>query len=261
MNKNSFLKVELLQQYDVLNQEYVEDRSIKIDINAVQHGILKEVGTSEFIILLAIASYMDKEGESFPSQRKLSEITGLSLPTVNKLVNKLLKIKVNGVPLLSRQFEQVGGRKKFSVYKLNVEKSEAEASSLKVEIGKEEPKKKKTAKDYAGHFCCLYEKEYGIKYIMNYARDLSLLKNKLMASFDEGTILAMMEYAIKNYRVKWGSANFPYPTIPMLCGWLGNAVMQQMKLEDENEAHREALEELTAQYLEEDYSAFDNILD
>ena len=260
MNNNSFLKVELIQQYDVINQSYVEDRSIKLDIHAIQQGILKEIGAGEFIILLAIASYMDREGEAFPSQRKLAELTGYSLPTVNKLVNKLLTTKINGVPVLARDLEQAGGRKKFSVYKLNVEKTENSTSDLSVEQEDVQEPKKRTAKDYAGKFCSMYEEEYGIKYLVKYARDLSLIKNKLMANFDDETILSMIEYAIKNYRVKWSSANFPYPTIPMLCGWLGNNVLQQMKQEQEAEAKKEALADLTAQYLEDDYSAFDSIL-
>lgn len=262
-NKNSFLKVELLQQYDVLNQTYVEDRSVKLDINSIQHGIIKEIGASEFVVLMAIASFTDIEGEAFPSQRKLAEVTGLSLPTVNKLVNKLLEVEINGVPILSRKFEQTKTKRNFSVYSLNTVKSENEESDLKVNFQKtvtEERQKKKTAKDYSAKFCSLYEEEFGVKYIPSYARDMSLIKTKLMANFEEEQILELIEYCVKNYKEKWAKPSYPYPTIPMICGWLGNAALQLIKQEKEKEKEQAMLEELTAQYVDADYSDFDRLL-
>lgn len=260
-NKNSFLKVELLQQYDILNQVFVEDRNIKLDIPSIQHGIIKEIGASEFAVLMAIASFTDIEGEAFPSQRKLAEITGLSLPTVNKLVNRLLEIEINGVPILSRKFEQTKTKRNFSVYSLNTVKGENEESDLKVNFQNSEPAKKRTAKDYSRMFAELYEEEFGVKYIPSYARDMSLIKSKLMANFEDEQILELIEYCVKNYREKWAKPSYPYPTIPMICGWLGNTALQLIKQEKEKEKESEMLEELTSQYVDSDYSDFDRLMD
>lgn len=265
-NRNSFLKVELLKQYDVINQTYVEDRNVKLDLNAIQHGIIKDIGASEFVILCAIASYSDLEGEAFPSQRKLAEITGFSLPTVNKLVNRLLEVEINGIPLLSREFEQTGSKKKFSVYSLNAKKKLNEESDLKVIFqNKEEGEavadapKKKTAKDYSGLFCHLYEEQFGIKYIVSYARDLSLIKNKLMSNFEPEQIMELIEYVIKNYKEKWSKPSYPYPTIPMVCGWLGNTALQCIEQEKQKVQEQEKIAEITADYVNADYSKFDLI--
>lgn len=262
-NKNSFLKVELIQQYDVINQSYVEDRNVKLDIHSIQNGIIKEIGASEFVVLMAIASFTDLEGEAFPSQRRLAEVTGLSLPTVNKLVNRLLEIEVNGVPVLSRKFEQTKNKRNFSVYSLNTVKPENEESDLKVnfqEVEVEEKPKKKTAKDYSAKFCSMYEEEFGVKYIPSYARDMSLIKSKLMANFTEEQINDLITYVIKNYRERWAKPSYPYPTIPMMCGWLGNTALQLMQKDKEKAMESEKLEELTAQYVDADYSDFDKIL-
>lgn len=263
-NKNSFLKVELLQQYDVLNQSYVEDRNVKVDIHSIQKGIIKEIGASEFVVLMAIASFTDIEGEAFPSQRKLAEVTGFSLPTVNKLVNRLLEVEINGVPVLSRKFEQTKTKRNFSVYSLNTVKTENEESDLKVNFQNVEPEekpKKKTAKDYSAKFCAMYEEEFGVKYIPSYARDMSLIKSKLMANFEEEQILELIEYCVKNYKEKWAKPSYPYPTIPMICGWLGNTALQMIKQEKEKAKESEKLEELTAHYVNADYSDFDRLLD
>lgn len=264
-NKNSFLKVELLKQYDVINQSYEEDFSLKLNIPAIQHGIMREIGITEFGVLLAIASFCDEEGQSFPSQRKLVEVTGLSLPTVNKIVNKLLTTEINGVPVLAREFEQTRNKRNFSVYSLNTTKKENEESDLKVifQEPKEEPKpvvpKKKTAKDYSAMFKHLYEEEYGISYIVSYARDNSLIKNKLMANFSEEEIKAMIEYVIKNYKSNWAKPNFPYPTIPMMCGWLGNTAIQQMKQKRDKEEEVQLLETVAMEHLENEADILDLI--
>ena len=264
-NKNSFLKVELLQQYDIINQTYVEDRNIKVDMLSLQHGLIKEIGATEFSVLMAIASFTDVEGQAFPSQRKLVEVTGLSLPTINKIVNKLLATEINGVPILSREFEQTRNKRNFSVYTLNTTKQENEESDLKVvfqeipeEVPAEKPKKK-TARDYSAMFKHLYEQEYGINYIVSYARDNSLIKTKLMSNFTEEEIVELIEYIIKNYRSKWAKPSFPYPTIPMMCGWLGNTAIQMMKQQKDKEKEAEMIEEVAMENLEAEADVLDLI--
>lgn len=257
-NKNSFLKVELFQQYDVINQSYVEDRSVKLDIGAIQSGIIKDIGASEFAVLIAIASYTDIEGNAFPSQRRLSELTGLSLPTINKIVNRLITIEINGVPILSREFEQLGSKKKYSIYRVNAGKVENEKSDLKVNF-QEDKSKPKNSKDYAMMFKHLYEEEYGIPYSINFKREVSMIKNKLVKCFTEEQICELLEYIVKNYKIKWSNPSYPYPTISMICSWLGNTAMQMMKEEKDKSVEAQRLEELTSQYVDADYSDFDGI--
>lgn len=262
-NKNSFLQVELIQQYDVLNQSYLEDRSVKIDIPAIQNGIIKQIGASEFAVLCAIASYTDNHGQGFPSQRVLSEITGLSLPTINKLVNKLLRTEINGVPVLAREFDQVGKSKKFSIYSLNTVKEKNTTSDLKINFQNEEDitleTKEKTAKDYAHMFKYLYEKKYKIPYQLNYGRELAMIKTKLMKNFTEKQIIEIIEFTIENYKKIWAKDLYPYPTIPMLCSWLANTVIQTIAKEKEKEQEHTKMQEMTADYVNADYSSFDNI--
>lgn len=238
MKQDSFLRVEVIQEYDIVNQSYVESRNIKISTQSLQAGLIKELGGTEYCVLSAIASFCDVEGEAFPSQRKLAEITGFSLPTINKAVAKLLETKVNGVPVIAREIESMGSKKRFSIYNLYVKEEEAE--------------KKKTARDYVGKFKYLFEEKYGFPYVVNYARDTSLIKKKLMADFEEADVEAIIEYAIEHYQEKWANTKYPYPTISMICTWLANAVMKELIQE------KKKAEELSKRLKEAEESAMES---
>lgn len=270
---NKFLRVELVRSFDVTGQNYVEDNSLRVSMDLLQKGIIRQIGANEFVVLMAIASFCDSECESFPSQRKIAEVTGYSLPTVNKIVNNLLEIKMNGVPLLTRSFEQSNSKKKFSIYSLNthqeVEKEEElkdifqkekpeEVEKVAVEVKEQKPKKK-TAKDYAVYFKTLYEEEFGINYMINFSKDTVMIKSKLIKEFSEEEILSIFEYVIKNYKTKWANTRFPYPTIGQICSWLGNTALQCMKQELKHEEELDELRETVKLYEEEDYSTFDRI--
>lgn len=222
MNCNSFLKVELRQEYDISQQRYVEERNIKVSTQSLQHGLIKDIGVTEFTILCVISSFCDVEGEAFPSQRTIADITGLSLPTVNKAIGNLLETKIDGVPILSRELESLGSRKRFSVYKLFVKPDE-------------DVKKKKTARDFVLYFKDQFENKYKFPYLVNYARDGSLFKKKLMVDFTEDEIIKIIDYAIEHYTEKWGNERFTHPTISMLSGWLGNAVVKELLKEQQQE--------------------------
>lgn len=260
MTENSFLQVELIQTFDLINQKHLEQMNVKVGIKAIQQGLIKELGTNEFAILLAIASYCDVDGQAFPSQRILSELTGLSLPTVNRVINKLLETKINGVPVLHRDFEKNASNKKFSVYTLNVKESEAALDpEVLVETDPKSKPTKRTARDFAFEFKNRYEEAYSIPYVINYAKDTSLIKKKLIGQFTEEQILQMFDYVITNYREKWAKANYPYPTIAMICSWLGNVAIQQLEVMKQADQEAAAIQTLTDHYKDSDYSDFDSL--
>ena len=249
---NSFLQVELVQTFDLIQQKHIEQMNVKVGIKALQCGLIKHIGANEFAVLVAIASFCDGEGMSFPSQRKLVEVTGLSLPTINRIVNKLLETEINGVPILYRDFEISASRKKFSVYKMNITDDAAADTD-------EEPKTKRTARDFAFEFKKRYEEKYGINYVINYGKDTSLIKKKLIDQFTEEEILKIFDYVVENYRDKWANTNYPYPTISMVCSWLGNVAIQQLKEQQDAESEAEAIQTLTEVYKEMDYTDFDSL--
>lgn len=264
MTDNKFIQVELIQTFDLLQQKHIEQMNVKVGIKAIHSGLIKEIGATEFAVLVAIASFCDCDGTAFPSQRKLVELTGLSLPTINRVVNKLLETEVNGVPILYRQFELSASRKKFSVYTVNEIAQQEEATQdapAESEVIEDENVTevvyKRTARDFAFEFKNRYERAYNIPYVINYAKDTSLIKKKLIGQFTEEQILQMFDYIIENYRNKWAKPNYPYPTISMVCSWLGNVAIQQMTEHENQLKEAEAIQTLTESYKDTDYSDFD----
>lgn len=318
--QQAILEAELLQSFDVFEKRYKESLTLKLSIKAVQSKLIAKLGVNEFAVLMTIASFIDREGEAFPSQRKIAELTGLSLPTVNRTVNNLLKAEFNGQPLLSREFMLSSSKKKFSVYTLHptvftdeaspecvptcettneseevqaepsdslaldtVATHEAEIAPQSVPVALEDklveelPKaseieekapivdelkpqtKPRTSRDFLFYFKELYETTYQIPYVLNYGRDGAAFKNKLMPSYSEEELLALLEYIVKEYPTKWANDRYPYPNVSMIASWIATTASQEMKKEAKKDEAFQEVQALTASYIEEDYQDFDLI--
>lgn len=246
---NSNIKVELIKQYDVQSGTYQEERNIKLNMKSVQGGLIKELGTTPFAVLMAIVSFCDIEGESFPSQRKLAEVTGLTQATVHKAIKKLLETEVNGVPILSRELETLGSRTKFSVYSILTEPAGTSAP------------KKKTSRDYVLKFKELFEKTYGFSCVVNYGRDCSLVKNKLMANFTEEEVDMILEKGVVDYKKRWSNEKYPYPTLTMVCTWIADTLIKEHKAEQEKVEEQEKIMEQAQKDAEQTEASFQKFLD
>jgi len=88
---------------------------LRVYNSIITSGILKDLKPTQFTILYAIASYMDVNRNSYPTQRQLAEITGVTLPTAQKALKGLLEYRYNGKPILSCEMVQKG-RYKNTVY-------------------------------------------------------------------------------------------------------------------------------------------------
>lgn len=197
-----------------------------VSLEAIQNGLIKEIGANRFSVLLAIVSFMDRNGTCYPSQRKLSELTGQSVNTVNKLINELLEIKVDGRHILKRKKAGEGFRKR-SEYYITVGEMTATDGEIPETANKtvEEilaDKAVLTSKDVADYFMELYENEFGVGYVINYGRDLGQIKNKLLKAYDKDTLLGIVKVAVQQYKARWANDKYPLPTIPMLSSWLAN---------------------------------------
>lgn len=114
-NSNKFLSILFNTEYDATNKTHKRETFLKIDVTALRSGLLHHIKGSELTVLLAIASFMDNDGVCYPTQRQISDITGISLPTVNKAISNLLNIRINDMPVLERKLRG-SGQKKNSIY-------------------------------------------------------------------------------------------------------------------------------------------------
>ena len=124
-----------------------------------------------------------------------------------------------------------------------------------------EPPKRviKNSKDIAHYFAEQYKEAYGKSYVINYKRDLGLIKNKLIKNFSIDEIVEIIDLTIKDYPTRWGNSKYPYPTIGMLCSWLCNEVVRALLEQQKTDKKSKELIDQTADYVDADYSDFMDI--
>lgn len=92
---------------------------VSMKSSSIQNSVVKEIGETELSVLFVIASFCDEFNESSISQRHIAKVTGLSLPTINKAVNRLIDKRINSKAVLKRRFSNNSRRKNYSIYKIN----------------------------------------------------------------------------------------------------------------------------------------------
>lgn len=269
--EKKLLTISIDKEYDVVKNEYTTSAYLRVYPEIFARGIVKELKPTNFTVLLAIASYMDSEGNCYPTQRKISEITGLTLPTVNKSINELLEFEIDGKPILKRELVQVGQFKQ-SYYTVTIAgdsnnlnnmfknpENNIEFNNINNNINNNLSYVKETltstnddtmsdiefnnAKDVAVYFAKKYREKYGVNYNIVFKRDLPFIKNKLLSTFTSEQIKKMIDTAIEEYDKRWKNYQFPRPTITQLCTWLGE---QALAVAQDAEKEFEELTELTA---------------
>lgn len=225
------------QNKPIITKHFIPTESNEVEIllsisnKAIQSGLIKRVGQRGFSVLVVLASYMNKNHVSFPSQGKIAELVGMSRPTVTKAINELVEL---GVVSMIEDGRHKHYQVNFTALKTLHVKEELDAETDKDII----PEIVFTnSKDVANYFADKYKEVYGSAYTINYGRDLSLIKNKILNNYSDVDIKRAIDIAIENYENQWANANYLRPTIPMLATWLINDALawdsKQQKDQDE----------------------------
>lgn len=215
------------KEFDIINRKEKIETYLKVNTKTIRGGLIKELGATDFTVLMAIASFMDEDGTCYPTQRQIANITGMSLTTINTAISRLLKFKINDRQLLERELKG-GGIKKNSYYRFINYLDNIEKLNLN-----DDNNKAKSAKDYLDLFCKIYEDTFKVPYNPNYGRDMKLIKDKLISTYKEDDIIYIINNGIKNYSIKYANSKYKYPTVPIVTGWLGNTVIAD-KINDDN---------------------------
>jgi len=216
---SDFLSIEFTKKFNALSKTEKVDTFLRVERPAIQKGIITALGgLQNFGVLLAVASFMDENGNCYPTQRQIAAITGLSLPTVNKSINELLEIDFNDKKIINRKLIGSGNKKSsyYTILNIGTSVCDEEESTNNDHLN---------AKDIISLFCRLYHDEFDVAYNMNWGRDGKLIKEKLLPNFTAAQIRTMIETGIRNYKEKWAKPKYERPTISMMCGWLGNQAL------------------------------------
>lgn len=265
MNNKNMFTVSIDKEFDVLKKEYSNSIYLRLYTSLFESGIVKDLKPTNFTVLLVITSFMDDEGNCYPTQRQISELSGISLPTVNKAVNSLLKFEINGTPILRREMVKTG-RYKNSYYTVNPitpitisgnsEKYDKDLlkelshnvisnkdrdidKDLKCKNLKQDTKKvnKETetstntdikitdSKEVIDYFYQKYKEVYDETFTSNFGRDAGQINNKLIGKFTSEQLKLMIDTTIEEYESRWKNDRFKRPTIVAMCTWLGSEAL------------------------------------
>lgn len=87
---------------------------IRMYVDAIQSGMLADMGAERWHTLTVLACYMDENGVCFPSQSKLAKDLNMTREAVNRRIQALLNYRWKGKPIL--KVERVPG--KSNVYRI-----------------------------------------------------------------------------------------------------------------------------------------------
>jgi predicted transcriptional regulator len=244
------------KKYDAIKKEFSEDTVLQLQMTAFRNGLVSKLKPTNFAVFLAICSFMDEKGECYPTQRQIADICGISKTTVNKAINELLEFEIDGKPLISRKLIK-NGSTTYSVYTVNAVEIEGEAIDDKTEETAEDTLFKNNCREVALYFAKVYRETYGVNYSINYKRDLSLIKTKLIGTYTDEQLKKMIDVAVKEYDKRWKKPDFPRPTIPMLVSWLGQ---QALGVAMEEEKEFEEIQEMTSDSVEKNELAMNRLM-
>ncbi|MCP3026904.1 helix-turn-helix domain-containing protein [Halobacillus sp. A5] len=91
---------------------------LKVYAPLFNSGISKDIGMDGVGLLITIASYMNKHGEAYPTQRQLAEKLGVRPNTITRQVKKLLEYRYNGKPIITRELRENKRGANNSVYRI-----------------------------------------------------------------------------------------------------------------------------------------------
>jgi len=97
----------------------------------------------------------------------------------------------------------------------------------------------KNSRDFCIYFAKRYEERYEVPYTVNWQREASMVKNKLLGAYSPDQLRAIIDVVMGEYDTRWGSRNYPRPTIGQLCTWLANKAITVVQEREKKEAEME----------------------
>ena len=93
------VSIESQAEFDLLSGERVERLFLKMYVAARTSGLLAAISDRDWKTLCVMATYMDKDGYCFPSQKELAPALGCSRQMVSERVNSLARFRFHGQPV------------------------------------------------------------------------------------------------------------------------------------------------------------------
>ena len=112
----SLVSVETQEEYSIDNGKKEKRIFLKMYVDAVRSGLIADMGPKNWTTLCVIASFMDENGNCYPTQDQIAKGLGVSRQTANKYIQDLLNYRWQGKPVIRVIKEREHGRFKTSRY-------------------------------------------------------------------------------------------------------------------------------------------------
>ena len=236
------------------NGETVNNVYVRVYTSLFTSGLVAKMGANRFTTLMALASYMDAQGECYPTQIQVAEAIGVHKNTVNKYINELLEFEVNGKPLVTRQKVNKGQGKIYSYYKIHplsqlakfngtISPIEGHSNSDSLITSKGTTDcdeiiinnnqlnninntiaKVTNSKNAIQYFQQVYRDVYKVNYtVSNYGREGKIMKDKVITPYPE-LATEIIELAVRKYDELFKNPRYPRPSIAMF-SWATNQII------------------------------------
>lgn len=241
------LSVDFKTEYSTATEGVTKYARVCLSLEAIQSGLIKEIGANRLSILLAILSYMDANGQCFPSQQKIAELTGQGRATVQRNLQELCEVEFNGQKLLHK--ELIGDKRKKTVYTITAGSvtstddlgvsAELEAKGTEYQLV--------NSKDFVLYFAEQFEQHFGEGHTPNFSKEGAIFK-RLLVTYSPETLKDIIDTVMRQYKNKWYKPQYPHPTPYQLSSWLADEAYKMVKLEQERAAKIAERQQMAAEH-------------
>jgi len=109
MTENKLISIEAQHEYNVTSGKSESRIFVKMYVDAVKSGLIADLGPERWQTLCVLASFMDANGECYPTQDRIAAALKIRRETANRRVKSLCDYRWEGRPLVvkkqSRDFE------------------------------------------------------------------------------------------------------------------------------------------------------------
>lgn len=117
LHASRLLEVTVEKSLDLLEKRWDESIFIKLYVSIRTSGLLAKLSDTDLRTLIALATFMNSEGNCYPSQETLARALGISQPAVAKRMKRLLAFRWQGKALVTaRKVRNSNGRYETTVY-------------------------------------------------------------------------------------------------------------------------------------------------
>ena len=112
MSEQKLVSVESQTEYSVTSGASETRIFVKMYVDAAKAGLIADMGAQNWTTLCVIASFMDAEGNCYPTQEQIARYLGVNRQTANKYVKQLVAYRWRGRPVISaiRKRDENNGR-------------------------------------------------------------------------------------------------------------------------------------------------------